>query len=375
MKIAVLGLGTVGGGLCAILKNSPSICVKKVFSRHVPPELAALEAAPEEIFSDPRIDTVVETLGGVEPAYSYIRAALAAGKNVVTANKAVVAAHYEALAEAARAAGVSFRFSAAVGGGLPWLPHLERLKRFDTVEALRGIMNGTCNYILTRMLKDGLPFEEALSLAQEKGYAERDPSADIDGLDARRKLTLSVNCAFETQIPETQIPALGIRFLKPEDLDAAKALGCTLRHLALASRGEEGQLRALTVPCFLPLTAPEAAVWENNNRIASRSLLAGEQSLFGQGAGRFPTALNVAQDLADLEEALRAAAPKRFYQSAFGTGCVDNTGWKQRFYLRDASGARLTGPEDTAAFLETVLQRIRDGEAVFAALLPKGETL
>ncbi|MBQ4425219.1 MAG: homoserine dehydrogenase [Lachnospiraceae bacterium] len=363
MKIAILGFGTIGGGVEIILRKEPGITIKRIFSRHVPAAFSAYDSGLEEILQDEEIDTAVETLGGIEPAYSYICEVLRAGKNVVTANKAVVAAHYRELAALAEEKNVSFRFTAAVGGGIPWLPNLERLKRADTVDSVGGIMNATCNLILSRMIRNGQRFDEVLEAAQEEGYAERDPSADIDGLDARRKLVISANTAFDCVLPEEAVPVFGIRHIRPEDLAAAAAEGKTVRLINRAFREEDGRIRILTAPAFIPCAEPEADVWETGNRICCHTRLGGTYSFGGQGAGRFPTALSVVQDLHDISQKKAV-----FYQQGFAPAEPDNHDWATRWYIRDAFGSRITDWADTALITQQLTERLQAKEAVFAAV-------
>ena len=367
MKIAIMGLGTIGGGVEILLRGRPDISVKRIFTRHIPAEFAALDSSLETILQDPEIDTVVETLGGVEPIHTWLCEAIRAGKNVVTANKAVVAAHYRELAELAAEHGAAFRFSAAVGGGIPWLTGLEQIKRADKIDALGGIMNATCNLILSRMIRNGRTFAEALAEAQAEGYAERDPSADIDGLDARRKLLISANTAFDCVQPEESVPAFGIRHLHPEDLEAAAVRHCTVRLSNRAFREEDGRIRILTAPVFVPLDDPEAAVWDCGNRLWCQAARGGLYSFGGIGAGRFSTAQSVVQDLLDIKE----KTPERpvFYQKGFAPAVPDNRGWMTRWYVRDAAGNRITEWRDTAEFAREIQARLAAGEPVFTALI------
>lgn len=364
MNIAILGLGTIGGGVEILLRDQPDVTVKRIFSRHVPAQFAAYDSDFETILRDPEIDTVAETLGGVDPVYAYLCRAIRAGKNVVTANKAVVAAYYRELADLARAHGVAFRFSAAVGGGIFWLTNLERIKRGDSIEAVGGIMNTTCNLILSRMTRSGQPFEAALAEAQAEGYAERDPSADIDGGDSCRKLLISANTAFDCVLPEKDIPCFGIRHIRPEDLEAARILGKSIRLSGRAFREADGRIRILTAPFMVPHTEAEATVWDGGKRLWCRARLSGEQSFGGTGAGRFPTALALVQDLLDVRKEKAV-----YYQSGFAPAVPDNRGWMTRWYIRDAAGSRITEPCDTAEMTKELKDRLSAGEAVFAAVM------
>ena len=184
------------------------------------------------ILSDPEVDTVVEVLGGLSPSFEYVSAAMKAGKNVVTANKHLVAHHYEELVKLAKENGVAFRCTPAVGGGIPWLVNLERVKRVCPVQSFYGIMNGTTNFILDAMHKDGADFSAVLAQAQKLGYAEADPSADIDGDDIRRKLCISANIAFDAALEETAIPTFGIRTVTAADIAAFQSHGFACKLLA-----------------------------------------------------------------------------------------------------------------------------------------------
>ena len=300
MNIGLLGFGVVGGGVWELAQENRALNVKKVLVRREAPSLgkAAVQDV-EAILRDTEIDTVVEVLGGLHPAYEWICRALAAGKDVVTANKAVISAYYRELTALARENGVALRCTAAVGGGIPWLVNLQRCRRVDTVTEVGGIMNGTTNFIMDAMARQGADFPAVLQRAQELGYAEADPSADIDGDDIRRKLTISANIAFDALLREEDIPAFGIRTVTGADVADFRAHGFTCKLLACAQRTETG-VAAYVEPALVAEGEPEAAVPGNYNLISCTGELLGRQSYFGQGAGRYPTAANVVQDCLDL---------------------------------------------------------------------------
>jgi len=252
-----------------------------------------------DIISDPSIDTVVEVMGGDEPAFSYVKAALRAKKNVVTANKLMLSLHYEELISLARENGVHIAFSAAVGGGIPFLASLLRVGRVDTVDSLGGIMNGTTNYILTAMQQEGADFVETLKKAQQMGYAEADPTADIDGLDVRAKLALSVDVAFGKMADPAAVPALGIRHISAEDVAIFKQLGLICRLIGKAERTVKGAA-AYVEPALFGQDVPEAGVNGTGNVISYRCRRLGMQKFFGLGAGMNPTASAVMHDLIDI---------------------------------------------------------------------------
>ena len=234
-------------------------------------------------------------MGGLHPAYEYVTAAMERGKNVVTANKALIAAYYQELTALAEEKGVALRCTAAVGGGIPWLVNLARVKRLDTVCEVGGIMNGTTNFIMDAMHKSPVSFDAILKEAQDLGYAEADPSADIDGDDIRRKLCISANIAFDAVLDETAIPTFGIRTVTAEDIAAFQAHGFVCKLLATAQAAEDG-VCAFVEPTLVDKSEPEAAVPANYNLIGYTAERVGKQTFFGQGAGRFPTASNVMQD-------------------------------------------------------------------------------
>ena len=201
MNIALLGFGTVGSHFHEMTRERDDLHVTAVLSRRPRPELTCTVTADfDELVRDKSIDIVVEVMGGVEPAYSYLSAAMRAGKHVVTANKQLMCAHYDELLALAKECGVSLRCTAAAGGGIPWLVSLARAEQMDTIDAVEGILNGTTNYMLSAMTNKGSDYAAILKEAQALGYAEADPTADVEGYDARRKLVLSANLAFGVSI-------------------------------------------------------------------------------------------------------------------------------------------------------------------------------
>ena len=267
MNIGLLGCGVVGGGILDFCAGREDLTVTKVLVRRPRPDLGALAVTDiADIVNDEAIGIVAEVMGGLHPAYEYICAAMKAGKQVVTANKAVISAYYPELTGLARECGVSLRCTAAVGGGIPWLTNLERCKRLDSICELGGIMNGTTNFIMDAMHASPVSFPEILKQAQELGYAEADPSADIDGDDVRRKLTISANIAFDALVQEEDIPMFGIRTVTDGDIRAFKAHGFVCKLLATA-KAAEGGVCAFIEPTLVDSHDLEAAVPKNFNLI------------------------------------------------------------------------------------------------------------
>ena len=272
-------------------------------------------------------------MGGLHPAYEFVKAAIEAGKNIVTSNKALVATFYDELIPLTKEKGVSFRCTAAVGGGIGWLSELERARRCQTIEQVGGIMNGTCNYILDSMTRLDLGYGEALSQAQALGYAEANPSTDVEGIDTWHKLILSSNIGFGISVDPTTVPVTGISRISAEDIQNFKAHGYVCK---LVSTGimENGKLSAFVQPTLFPNGQPEAAVPANYNLITLMGSASGRMSFYGQGAGRYPTAYNVVQDCTDVLSG-------RGYYSPYG-GKVSAVNEDQlRFYVRGCTDAWL----------------------------------
>lgn len=331
MKIALLGCGVVGGGVLDICDAREDIEVKYVLVRRDRPELGARAVKDiSTIINDKEVETVVEVMGGLSPAYEYVCAAMKAGKSVVTANKHLVAHYYKELTSLARECGVALRCTPAVGGGIPWLKNLERVLRLDKVKSFSGIMNGTTNFILDAMHFDGRDFSEVLSQAQKLGYAEADPSADIDGLDIQRKCIISANVAFGVCVGEADVPVFGIRSICSADIAAAERLGCVCKVLAFG-KALDGGISVYVEPCFVKHGELEAAVSTNRNVISFETELTGKESFYGQGAGRYPTAYNVAEDVLDIK-----GGEKSFYTDKAEPATPDNSLDAHAYYVRCA---------------------------------------
>ena len=330
MKIGLLGHGVVGAGVYEMCSSSGHFDIHSVLClrpQDVPDGKGVADAAA--MLDDPTVETVVEVLGGLHPAYELVCTAMRNGKNVVTANKHLVCQYYKELTALAASCGVGFRCTAAVGGGIPWLVNLERARRCDTITRVGGILNGTTNFILDAMHRSPLSFSDALAEAQRLGYAEADPGADIDGLDIRRKLVISANVAFDTMLTEADVLTFGIRSITDGDIAAFTAHGLVCRLLADAGSQSDGSLYAVVEPCLPGRDHPEASVSSNYNLISMWGRAIGRESFFGQGAGRAPTAYTVVQDLEDLR-----AGTNRFYTTLSQARPVDNTQLRRRYYLR-----------------------------------------
>lgn len=332
MKIAIMGFGTVGSGAYETAKNAGGIDIVRILARHGRPGYEHLDdiITPniDDIANDPEIELVIESIGGVHPAREYVLACLRAGKHVVTPNKNLISACYKELMGEAAANGVKLRFTSAVGGGIPWLFNLLRTKRCDEIEEVRGIVNGTCNYILDAMYDKGADFGEMLKIAQELGYAEADPSSDIEGTDTLRKTVVTTNLAFDTVVSEDEVPCYGIDTIQSCDVAYLKEKGLVCKLMMKAKRSGDS-VEVYVEPTAFPAGSLEANVKVNNNLITLTARDIGTQSFYGQGAGMMPTGQSVIQDVLDIRDGKEQAI-------AAGASALkaDNSKAVHRYYIR-----------------------------------------
>jgi len=318
--IGLLGLGTVGAGVASILQTPegrhPLIAdldlVRVAVRDQNRPRPIALEASllttsPEAVIDDPGVDVVVEVMGGIEPARTLIMRAISAGKSVVTANKSVIARHGEEIAAAAAAAGVYVLIEAAVGGGIPIIEPLKQSLGSNRIQRVSGIINGTTNYILSRMADEGADYNAVLREAQELGYAEADPAADVEGLDAADKIAILSGLAFGGPIDRNSIPTAGISTLQSRDVDYATQLGYGVKLLAVAERMDPEPsnptsmpLSVSVQPTLVPKDHPLAGVNGVNNAILVEGDPIGRVMFYGPGAGSGPTASAVVADILNI---------------------------------------------------------------------------
>ena len=318
--IGLLGLGTVGAGVAKIIQTPDgrnpliqNIQLRKVAvktlnkPRSISIDKEILTENPQEVVIDPFVDVVVEVMGGIEPARSLILEAIKSGKSVVTANKAVIARHGPEIANAAKEAGVYVLIEAAVGGGIPIIEPIKQSLGGNKIQKVLGIINGTTNYILTRMAKEGANYHEVLKDAQKLGYAESDPAADVEGLDAADKIAILSGLAFGGNIDREKIPTKGINQLESRDVDYASELGYGVKLLAVAEKtspiSKENrftELSAWVEPTLVPEEHPLAGVNGVNNAILIEGDPIGEVMFFGPGAGAGPTASAVVADILNI---------------------------------------------------------------------------
>ena len=313
LRVGVLGAGTVGTQVIRLLLEQADDFAARSGARLEITGVAVRDlaaprdpAVPRELLTDDATavatgnDLVIELIGGIEPARSLILAALSAGASVITGNKALIAAHGPELYAAAAAAGTDFYYEAAVAGAIPVVYALRESMAGDRVTSVLGIVNGTTNYILDEMSTKGLSFEAALATAQELGYAEADPTADVDGLDAAAKAAILASLAFHTRVGIDDVQVEGIRDVTAEDIREARASGCEIKLLAIAQRREDDHACGISVrvhPALVPVEHPLASVHGAFNAVLIEAEAAGPLMFYGQGAGGAPTASAVLSDV------------------------------------------------------------------------------
>ncbi len=330
VNVAILGFGTVGSGVAEVLTKNGGLIDQRVDDLVRLKYILDVRDFPDSPYADcfvkdfsvieqdPEVNIVVETIGGATIALDFTTRALKAGKSVVTSNKELVATHGYDLLQLARENGVSYLFEASVGGGIPILRPLTSCLAANELTQITGILNGTTNYILTRMIKAGLTFEQALKEAQENGYAEKDPTADVDGHDACRKICILAALAFGQHVYPQQVPTEGIRNVTLEDVAYADSKGYKIKLLGRCIREPEGKVCAFVAPHLVSDENPLAGVEDVFNAIAVTGNAIGDVMFYGRGAGKLPTASAVVADVIDIAKDL-----KKDRHNAWGPGAPD----------------------------------------------------
>ncbi len=312
MNVAILGFGTVGSGVYDVLTLNSEIITKRTGTelniKYVL-DLRDFPGQPVEkvlvhdfntIVNDPEVDIVVEVMGGVHPAYEFSKEALLNGKSVCTSNKELVAKHGAELIALAKEKNCNYLFEASVGGGIPIIRQLIRSITADDIERIDGILNGTTNYMMTKMKNDGLAFDEVLKRAQEKGYAERNPAADIEGHDACRKIAILTSLAYGKQVDYEDIYTEGITKISDVDVSYATAFGRAIKLIGTSCMGEDGKVYAMVAPRMIKKKNPLYMVDGVFNAILIKGNMLDEVMCYGKGAGKLPTASAVVSDIIDI---------------------------------------------------------------------------
>lgn len=310
IQVAVLGYGTVGSGVVEVIEKNKEMINKRAGEELEIKYILDLRDFPgdpyeskvvhdvEQILNDPEVDVICETMGGVEPAYTFSKRALAAGKSVCTSNKELVAGHGPELIALARENKCNYLFEASVGGGIPIIRPLNYSLTAEKIEAITGILNGTTNYILSKMEKEGASFEEVLKQAQEKGYAEKNPEADVEGYDACRKIAILSSLMLGKNVRYQDIYTEGITRITAADFAYAGQLRRTIKLLAM-SKDLDGKYLAMVAPFMIDAEHPLHSVNDVFNAVFVRGNMLGDSMYYGRGAGKLPTASAVVSDVVD----------------------------------------------------------------------------
>ncbi len=311
IKVAVLGYGTVGSGVVEVIEKNQAMVNKKAGEELEIAYILDLREFPGDpyedkvvhdvnvILEDPDVKIVCETMGGVGAAYQFTKAALERGKSVCTSNKELVAKYGPELLQTAREHACNYLFEASVGGGIPIIRPLNYSLTAEKIEAVTGILNGTTNYILTKMEREGADFDDVLKKAQEKGYAERNPEADVEGHDACRKIAILSSLMMGKNVDSEKIRTEGITKITPADFEYAKASGRTIKLLARAKALDENTLQAMVAPAMISRENPLAMVNDVFNAVLVTGNMLGDSMYYGRGAGKLPTASAVVSDVID----------------------------------------------------------------------------
>jgi homoserine dehydrogenase len=323
VQIAILGFGNIGSGVAEVISRGYNLICKEIRDCLHIKYILDLRDFPDHplgdrvvhdfniILQDPEVQIVCETMGGTKPAFEYSLACLNAGKSVVTSNKEVVATFGNLLCDAARDHGVRYLYEASVGGGIPIIRSIKSALAGDTIHEINGILNGTTNYILTEMANGGKSFEQALVEAQTLGYAERNPSADINGDDCTRKICILAALAFGVLISPSMVSADGIKNIRVEDVEIARKFGASIKLVGSAKRMSDGKIDIRVSPCLVPSSNPIAKVDGVFNAILVKAECVGDVMFYGPGAGSLPTASAVLSDIIDIAKCLKISQPRQ----------------------------------------------------------------
>lgn len=344
INIAVLGYGTVGSGVVEVIETNKEIINQRAGQQLNVKYILDLRDFPGDpyeqkvvhdvniILEDPEINIVCETMGGLQPAYEFSRKALLSGKSVCTSNKELVAAHGPELLQIAEENHCSYLFEASVGGGIPIIRPINTCLTAERIDAITGILNGTTNYILSKMAAEGADFAEVLKEAQEKGYAERNPEADVEGHDACRKIAILSSLMTGKNVNYQDIYTEGITKITPADFAYARSLGCSIKLLAI-SRNREGEgCYAMVAPFMIPMSHPLYSVNDVFNAIFVHGNMLGDSMYYGRGAGKLPTASAVVADVVDC--ARNTGKTIKCFWEAESVVLMNTDNIKHRFFVR-----------------------------------------
>ena len=378
MYVAIMGYGVVGSGVASLLEKNHEHIVKKSMQSEMElkyildrrtfpgdPYEHLVISDFSKILEDDGVKIVVETMGGVHPAYEYVSACLNAGKSVVTSNKELVATKGCELLRIADEKNVNFLFEASVGGGIPIIRPISQCLAANDIDEIAGILNGTTNFILTKMISDGMTFEDALFLAQKNGYAERDPSADVDGFDACRKICILAALCFGKHVYPDCVHTEGIRKITLADVEYARSWGGVIKLIASAKKLDNGKVSVMVSPAFIQNHSQLATVDDVFNAILVRGDAIGDVVFYGKGAGKMPTASAVVADVIDCAKHMER---KKFFgwqdsEPGYVADYLDNI---TSFYIRGTT-------QNAAAAIARINSLFGDVQMLTRVNAPEGE--
>ncbi len=382
MNVAILGYGTVGSGVYDVLTKNADIIASRVGTelkikyvldlREFPgdPVESVLVHDFKQVVNDPEVDIVVEVMGGVHPAYEFSKEAIEKGKSVCTSNKELVAKHGAELISLAKSKNCNYLFEASVGGGIPIIRQLIRSITADEIERIDGILNGTTNYMMTRMKNEGLAFDDVLKSAQDKGYAERNPAADIEGHDACRKIAILTSLAYGKQVDYEEIHTEGITKISDIDVEYSNKLGRAIKLLGSSERTAEGEVFAIVAPKMIKRENPLFMVDGVFNAILVEGNMLDEVMCYGKGAGKLPTASAVVSDVIDAAKHPGVSIPIIWSEEKLELGKFENM--KNAFFFRVPASMKEAALAAVKA--EVVLEDVHDGEiGIVTPVMTEGE--
>lgn len=379
VNVAVLGYGTVGSGVVEVInENREKICKKAGTEIHIKYVLDLLDFPGDPIqekivhdfdtiLQDPEVEIIAEVMGGTNPAYKFVKAALEAGKSVCTSNKELVAKYGPELLEIAKSKNRNFLFEASVGGGIPIIRPLNASLTADEISEITGILNGTTNYILTKMDREGLPFEQVLKEAQDLGYAERNPEADVEGYDACRKIAILASLAFGKHVDFEEIYTEGITKITDVDFKYAKQLKTSIKIFGKAKKADD-KFYALVAPVMIDSTHPLYAVNDVYNGILVEGNMVGKVMFYGSGAGKLPTASAVVADIVDAAKHINTNVMQQWSSKKLELTDIKNSA--KRFFVRVEGNAKQRWEEVEKAFGKAELVQVEGLENEFGFVTP-----
>ena len=386
MNIAIMGFGVVGSGVAELIEKNHANITKRSMQQSLEIKyILDLREFPDsefrdkiihdfnQILNDDSVAVVVETMGGLHPAFEFVSALLQAGKSVVTSNKELVAAKGYELLTIAREKNVNFLFEASVGGGIPIIRPISQCLAANEINEIAGILNGTTNFILTKMITENMEFDAALKMAQELGYAEKDPTADVDGFDACRKICILASLCFGHHVYPDSVPTEGIRKISLRDVAYAADAGAVIKLLGVARKTESDKICIFVSPCLVQKSSQLASVDDVFNAILVRGDAIGDVVFYGRGAGKWPTASAVVADVIDCAKHLGKRKVLDWDVPVEGE-IADLSQIPFAFYVRGALPAGLSAEAAAKAVGAEKILQIPNAPANEVALLTKKQT-